>query len=295
MPERGVHRTPRRVVRADGVELCVQTFGDRAAPAVLLIAGLSSSMDWWEEGFCERLAAGPRFVIRYDHRDTGQSVTSEPGDPHYSGSDLVADAVGLLDTLRISRAHVVGISAGGGIGQHLALDHPARVASLTLISTSPLGPRQPGSRDLPPMTEELAAVFAAPPPRPDWSDRAAVIAYIVDDLRPYAGTFPFDEEASRELAGSIFDRTADIESSFTNHWVLDEGEPPRRRLDELTAPTLVLHGTEDPFFPFAHGEALADAIPGAQLVPLEGVGHEMPPRPVWDDVVAAILHHTATG
>jgi pimeloyl-ACP methyl ester carboxylesterase len=245
-------------------------------------------MDWWDDEFCERLAAGPRFVVRYDLRDTGQSVSYEPGAPQYTGSDLVADAVGLLDALEIRRAHVVGISMGGGIAQHVALDYPQRVASLTLMSTSPGGP------DLPSMSDELASSFANPPPPPDWSDRAAVIDYLVEDLRPYEGSFPFDEAGVRALVARIVDRTANIEATMTNHWILDsgEGQPVRPRLGEVRAPTLVLHGTEDPLFPIAHGEALAAEIPGARLLPLEGMGHQVPPRPLWDEVVAAILEHT---
>lgn len=274
-------------VLANGVELCVQTFGDLASPAILLIGGAASSMDWWEDEFCERLAYGPRFVIRYDLRDTGQSVSYEPGAPQYGGPDLVADAVGVLDALGVARAHVVGISMGGGIAQHLALDHADRVASLTLISTSPGGP------ELPPMSDELRARFEEPLPEPDWSDRQAVVDYLVEDLRPYAGTIPFDEEEMRALVGRIADRTVNIASSMKNHWILEGGEPVRPRLGEIRAPTLVLHGTEDPLLPYGHAEALAAEIPGARLLPLEGMGHEMPPRPVWDQVVTAILDHTA--
>jgi pimeloyl-ACP methyl ester carboxylesterase len=281
----GLHGS-RRLVRANGVELCVQAFGDPASPAILLVAGAASSMDWWEDEFCERLASGPRFVIRYDLRDTGQSVSYEPGEPQYGGPDLVRDAVGVLDVLRVARAHVVGISMGGGIAQHLALDDADRVASLTLISTSPGGP------DLPPMSDELRARFEEPLPEPDWSDRQAVVDYIVEDLRPYAGTLPFDEEEMRALAGRVVDRTINIASSMKNHWILEGGEPVRSRLGEIAAPTLVLHGTEDPLFPYGHAEALAAEIPGARLLPLEGVGHELPPRPVWDQVVAAIRNHT---
>ena len=278
-------------VRANGVDLCAETFGDSADPAILLIAGAASSMDWWEDELCERLAAGPRFVIRYDLRDTGQSVSYEPGAPQYTGRDLVADAVGLLDALGIERAHVVGMSMGGGIVQHLALDHPQRVASVTLISTSP------GGSDLPPMSDELASSFAHPPSPPDWSKRAAVIDYIVEDLCAYKGSLPFDEAGARELVARIVDRTENIEATMTNHWMLEsgDGEPTRPRLGEIRAPTLVLHGTEDPLFPIAHGEALAAEIPEARLLRLEGMGHEYPPRPLWDEVVAAILEHTAEG
>jgi pimeloyl-ACP methyl ester carboxylesterase len=283
------------MVAANGVDLCVQTFGDPATPAILLIGGAASSMDWWPEELCERLARGPRLVIRYDLRDTGQSSSYEPGAPSYGQLDLVEDAVGLLDALGITRAHLVGISMGGGIAQGLALDHADRVASMTLLSTSPGGPGGPANPDLPPMSDTLALQFAHPPPEPDWSDRAAVIDFIVEGQRPFRGSLPFDEQGLRALAATIVDRTATIASSMSNHWIIDGGEPVRPRLGEIAAPTLVLHGTEDPLFPLAHGEALAREIPGARLLPLEGVGHEVPPPPVWDQVVEAILDHTAPG
>lgn len=277
-----------RIVRANGVDLCVESFGDDRDPAVLLVMGAASSMLSWEEEFCERLASGGRFVIRYDHRDTGRSVTYSPGAPEYTGDDLVADAAGVLDALGVGRAHVVGMSMGGGIGQLLALDYPDRVSSLTLISTSPgSGP------DLPALSDELGAYFAEPPPQPDWSDRDAVIHYLVEDERVYAArSRPFDEAARRELAGRIFDRSIDLAASMTNHFVLDGGESWRERLGEIRVPTLVIHGTEDPFFPIGHARALASEIPGARLVTLEQTGHELP-RATWDVVVPAIPAHTS--
>jgi pimeloyl-ACP methyl ester carboxylesterase len=277
-----------RIVRANAVDLCLETFGDSTDPAILLIAGAGGSMLSWDEEFCERLAAGSRFVIRYDTRDTGRSVTYEPGAPEYSGGDLVGDVVGLLDALGLASAHLVGISMGGGIAQTVALDHPDRVASLTLISTS----AGPGDPDLPSMSEELRAHFASPPPEPDWSDRAAVIDYIVADARAYAGTSrPFDEAAWRDLAGRDFDRSVNLASSMTNHVLIDGGFGWRQRLGEIRIPTLVLHGTEDPLFPYEHGAALANEIPGARLLPLEQTGHELP-RAAWDVVVSAILRQS---
>jgi pimeloyl-ACP methyl ester carboxylesterase len=278
-----------RMVEVNGVELCVETFGDAGEPAVLLIMGAAASMLHWEDEFCRRLAAGGRFVIRYDHRDTGRSVTYPPGAPGYTGDDLVSDAAGVLDAVGVSRAHVVGMSMGGGIAQLLALDYPERVSSLTLISSSP------GSgADLPAMSDELHAYFVEPPPQPDWSDRDAVIEYLVEDERVYAAhSRPFDEKARRELAGRTFDRSFDLAATMTNHFVLDGGRSWRDRLGEIRVPTLVLHGTEDPFFPIGHGRALAREIPGARLVPLEQTGHEVP-RETWDIVVPAILEHTST-
>ena len=132
------------------------------------------------------------------------------------------------------------------------------------------------------MSQELAASFAEPRPEPDWSDREAVVDYIVEGLRPFSGSLPFDEEGQRALVERVVDRTINIASSMKNHWLLEDGEPVSRPLSEVTAPTLVLHGTKDPVFPYEHGEALAREIPGARLIPLEGAGHELPPRPLWN-------------
>ncbi len=280
-----------RMVRANEVELCVQAFGHAADPVILLIMGSAASMDWWEDDFCERLAAGRRFVIRYDHRDTGRSVSYQPGAPPYTLRDLAADAVGLLDAFGLARAHLVGMSMGGAIAQLVALDHPGRVASLTLIATSPAGPDDPG---LPATPEETRARFAAIA-EPAWSDRAAVTGYLVHLARVSASrSRPFDETAVRELARRVFDRTASIASSMTNHDVMDGDDRWRERLGELRAPTLVVHGTDDPVLPYGHGLALAKEIPGAHLLPLKQTGHELP-RIVWNVVVPVILCHTSPG
>ena len=138
------------MIEANGVELCTEPFGDPADPPVLLIMGIGASMLWWDEGFCGLLADGGRYVIRYDHRDVGRSITYEPGRPEYTGSDLVADAAAILDGYGIPAAHVVGVSAGGAFAQLLTLEHPERVLSLTLISTSPAVPTD---RALPAPTE----------------------------------------------------------------------------------------------------------------------------------------------
>src|SRR5947199_5575692 len=134
------------MIEANGVAICTESFGDPADAPILLVMGVGGSMLWWEEGFCRMLADGGRFVIRYDHRDTGRSVTYEPGRPGYTAADLVADAVGVLDAYGVPAAHVVGVSAGGAFAQLLALDFPGRVQSLALISTSSA---LPSGRELP--------------------------------------------------------------------------------------------------------------------------------------------------
>ncbi len=275
-----------RIVRANGVDICVQTFGDQTDPPILLIHGAAASMHAWEEEFCERLAAGSRFVIRYDHRDTGRSISYETGAPGYTFRDLVADAVGVLDALGLGSAHLVGTSMGGGIAMLAALDYPDRVASITLIGTSPGGP------DLPPMSEEFLTHISEAG-NVDWSDREAVIDHVIGMLRVLSGgSGHLDETTMRDLVGRDVDRTVNVASSQTNHFAMELGEPFHHRLGEIDAPTLVVHGTDDPVFPLGHALALEKEIPGAELLTLEQTGHELP-RAVWDVVVPAILRHTS--
>jgi pimeloyl-ACP methyl ester carboxylesterase len=277
------------LVHANGVDLCVQTFGEQTDPAVLLVMGAGASMDCWEDDFCARLAAGGRYVVRYDHRDTGRSTSYPPGAPGYTGDDLVAAPIALLDVLGLGSAHVVGMSMGGALAQVMALDHGERVASLTLIATSPAGP---GDDDLPPMTDAGRAAFEAME-EPDWSDRTAAIDYLTELSRALASpAHPFDEDAVRELFARAVDRTTNVESSMKNHHAAEGSDRWRERLGEVDVPTLVIHGADDPVFPVGHGVALAREIPGAELLVLEGTGHELPRRD-WDVVVPAILAHTS--
>ena len=276
------------MIKANGVELCTEAFGDPADPAILLVMGVGGSMLWWEEGFCRMLAEAGRFVIRYDHRDTGRSVTYEPGAPEYTGADLVADAVGVLDAYGIAAAHVVGVSAGGAFAQLLALAFPERVLSLVLISTSPA---TPGERALPAPTERFGRFLATA--EVDWSDRDSVVDYVVGYAEMLAGgERRFDEAAARELVRRDVGRANDIAAS-ENHAALPEGKVPSTPVSSIAVPTLVIHGTADPMFPLEHGRALAEEIPGARLLTLEGAGHGVD-RADWETLVRAIVDHTST-
>jgi pimeloyl-ACP methyl ester carboxylesterase len=277
------------MIEANGVELCTEPFGDPADPAILLVMGVGGSMLWWEEGFCRMLAEGGRLVIRYDHRDTGRSVTYEPGALEYTGTDLVADAVGVLDAYGIPDAHVVGVSAGGAFAQLLALAFPKRLRSLVLISTSPA---TPGERKLPPATGRYRRFLATA--EVDWSDRDSVVDYLVGYSRMLAGGERlFDEAAARELVRRDVERAHNIAAS-ENHAALPEGEIPHAPLSSIAVPTLVIHGSADPMFPLEHGQALADEIPGARLLTLEGAGHGVD-RADWETIVRTILGHTSPG
>ncbi|MEU0938184.1 alpha/beta fold hydrolase [Embleya sp. NPDC005971] len=273
-----------QLLHINGVELCVETFGDRTAPAVVLVAGSSASMLWWDADLCERIAAHGRFVVRYDHRDTGRSTTYPPGRPAYSFTDLTLDVVALLDTLGIERAHVVCQSMFGGAGLILGVDHPDRLASLTFLSCST------GADDLPPPSADLAM-----PAEPDTSDAAALAEYVIAGARACAGGSPyFDETAMRALAEHDVARTKNYASTLVNHYAIDQDGPTRGGFGDIAAPTLVVHGDHDPLLPLPHGEALCAAIPGAKLLVLAGAGHDLP-RPVWDEFVSALIRHTQGG
>jgi pimeloyl-ACP methyl ester carboxylesterase len=271
------------------VDICSETFGQRDDPAVLLIMGVMASMLWWPDEFCERLAGFGRFVIRYDNRDTGRSTGYEPGTATYTLDDMAGDAVAVLDEHGVERAHVVGMSMGGAIAQLVALAYPERVASVTAISTSSVGEQDPALPGPDPEYMEHAAAFEDL----DWSDTRALADLIVRDARQLSGTrHPFDEAAARELVTRDLERAIDP-SRLANHGNVGGHEPSAARLGEIAVPFLVIHGTADPLLPHPHGVALAEAVPGATLVTIEGGGHELHEGD-WDQILDAIAAHTAT-
>jgi pimeloyl-ACP methyl ester carboxylesterase len=277
-----------RTVHVNGVDLRLQAHGDSADPVVLLISGAATTMDMWPGPCCEQLAAGGRYVVRYDLRDTGESTTYGAGGATYTFTDLVGDVVALLDELGVERAHLAGMSMGGSIAQVVALSWPDRVETITLVATSPV---VAGERALPEMTTQDQAEFGAVP-APDWSDPDSVVDYLVGSERICAArTVPFDSEAIRATMRAVVDRSSDP-AAMENHFSLDFTEQPGWSLARIAAPTLAVHGDEDPVFPLPHGQALAAEIPGARLLVLPQVGHEVPPR-CWDDLIDALLRHTA--
>jgi pimeloyl-ACP methyl ester carboxylesterase len=288
-----------KIVKANGVEICTETFGDPKDPAILLVMGATASMLRWPTDFCERLAAGGRFVIRYDNRDTGCSVNYDPGTVPYTVEDMADDGVAVLDAYGISRAHIVGASMGGMITQQIALRHPDRVVTITPIMSTPdpsgvaaAAAGESAASPLPMPSEEFMAKAMAALTL-DWDDEDAVLQNGINMIEALTGTaHPFDEAEARDLTMNEMKRATNYRSN-QNHILAIANTPPwRTRLSEITAPTLVIHGTDDPILPFGHGEALAAEIPGAKMLRLEGSGHELP-RPEWDTVIPAILQHTA--
>lgn len=276
-----------RRIEANGVELFTESFGDASHPPVLLLMGAMASGTWWPEAFCRALAERGRHVIRYDHRDTGRSTSYGAGGAAYTVEDLADDAVGILDAYGTGSAHFVGMSLGGILAQLAALKHPARVTTLTLIASQPLGPNDP---DAPPLDERVLA-YHARAAELDWSDREAVLDYQVGAWRLLSGSrHPFDAEAIRALAAEDLARTADPLAAM-NHASLTGDEAWYGRLGEVRAPTLVIHGSEDRVIAPVYAHRMAESVPGARLVVLEGMGHELH-RADWGTLLDAIEEHT---
>lgn len=258
------------LIAANGVELWVERSGDPAGETVLLLSGSDATTLRWPASFLDALVAAGFDVVAYDHRDSGASSKIDPDAP-YLLADLASDALGLLDALGIGRAHLVGYSMGGAVAQVVALAAADRVVSLTLVATTPgLGDeRLPFAADW--FVERMSARLWEPPPRAH-HDR---LAWVVDLYRMLAGPrYAFDEAGQAALAVAELERSWYPESG---HGLAAGGSPSR--LDDLAgiaAPTLVVHGTADPVFAVAHAEALAAGIPGARLVLVDGLGHEVP-------------------
>jgi pimeloyl-ACP methyl ester carboxylesterase len=290
-----------RVSRPDGAELAVEVIGEAEHPLVLLVAGADCSMDWWRPEFCAELVALGLRVIRYDQRGTGETTLGPPGGRREGLPTALGDALAVLDAAQAVElddvapdpardAHWVAFSAGGWVAQLAALDDPDRVRSLTLVSTRPTGPGS-ADPDLPEVTDQLASTWEHPRPEPDWNDEAAAVQHLIDVDRDYAGD-DFDEVHERAIWTATVRRSPGMHRDEGGADVFDASVRWRERLESLRVPTTVLHGTADPLFPIGNGEALAREIPGARLVRLSGVGHELPPR-AWAAVVAAVAAATS--
>ena len=286
--------------QANGIEIEYETFGDRGARPLLLIMGLGAQLVLWEEEFCAGLVGRGHFVIRYDNRDVGLSTKLEqagapnvlevmqaagagrPVEAPYTLDEMADDAAGLLDTLDLDSAHVVGASMGGMIAQTLVLRHADRVRSVTSIMSSTGNPDLP-----PPKPEPLQALL-----QPRVEERESAIEQATSLQRLIGGTgFPFDVERTRRLAALSYDRSF-YPVGLTRQIAAVMASGNRKpALASVKAPTLVIHGDADPLVPLEGGQDTAQAIPGAELLVIEGMGHELPPQ-VWPRIIDAVSRHT---
>ncbi len=277
---------------ANGIRIEYETVGDPAARPLLLIGGLADQLIHWDDALCEDLARRGHYVIRFDNRDAGLSTKSEgavhaaprAGRPAYTLDDMADDTKGLLDALGIAKAHVCGASMGGIIAQIIAIRHPSRVFSLIPIySTS-------GNKDLPAPKPEVVRLLLAPAPR----ERDGYIEYTIALSRAMAGRgFAFDEAWTRMITGKAYDRSFSPEGTARQIGALMTQSDRRSALASVTAPTLVIQGTDDPLVPMEAGIEIAEAVPGARLMLVEGMGHDHPHGGAWPRIVEAIADHTS--
>jgi len=286
----GVSRIP-----ANGIEIAYETFGrDRDVPLVLVM-GFSRQMLGWHEDFCDALSRRGHFVVRFDNRDVGLSshlhdapradiqagLAGDTSSASYRLEDMAADTAGLLGALGIDSAHVVGISMGGMIAQTMAIEHAARVRSLTSIMSTT------GDPEVSQPSPEAREVLLAPPAR----TRDEVLDRAVTNTRVIGSPdFELDETEVRERAALAFDRAYDPPGLARQLLAVWASGDRTERLAGVRAPTLVIHGAKDRLIPLAAGRATAAAIPGARLEVLDDMGHDLP-RPLWPRIVELISGH----
>ena len=279
-------------VKANGIEIAYETFGDADARPLLLVMGLGAQMIVWHEEFCGALVDRGFHVIRYDNRDVGLSthlhdapaadvmaaMAGDPSSASYTLDDMADDAIGLLDELGIGSAHVVGASMGGMIAQTIAIRHADRVRSLTSIMSTPT----PGVGA--PTPEAGAALMAAPATNRDEAIERALSASKVIG----SPGFPPDVEWTAWAAGEAYDRGFDPAGVARQLVAIHASGDRRPGLRGVGVPTLVIHGADDPLVQLPGGEATAEAVPDAELLVIAGMGHSMP-RQVWPQIVDAIV------
>jgi pimeloyl-ACP methyl ester carboxylesterase len=279
------------------IELAYETFGDPSDPAVLLVMGLGTQMIAWHEDFCAELAGRGFHVIRFDNRDIGRSsalkhlpaptirqlALRSKKAAGYTLSDMAADAVGLLDHLGIERAHVVGASMGGMIAQTIAIEHPRRVLSLCSIMSN-TGSRFAGQ----PKLATYRVLLAVQP-----KDREQYIEHVLKMYRVIGSPgFDRDEDDLREMAARSYDRGRNPAGSGRQLAAIIAAGDRTDDLRTVRVPTVVIHGTKDPLVRPSGGRATAKAVPGARLVTIEGMGHDLP-RAAWPQIIDAIAENAA--
>jgi pimeloyl-ACP methyl ester carboxylesterase len=284
--------------QANGIEIEYETFGDAGDPALLLVMGFGTQLTAWDEGFCTALADRGRFVIRYDNRDVGLSthldgqlvdvgavigslMGGEAPEVPYLLSDMAADGIGLLDALGIDKAHVLGASMGGMIAQAMAIEHPARVLTLTSVMSTT------GEQEYGQSSPEAMAALLTPPP----TEREDYVHQAITTWKVWASPRYWDEDYIRARAGAGYDRCFYPEGATRQLGAIIASGSRAEGLRALRTPTLVIHGRADTLIMPSGGERTAELVPGANLLLLHDMGHDLP-EPLWPLIVDAVISHT---
>jgi pimeloyl-ACP methyl ester carboxylesterase len=280
----------------NGIEIVYETIGDPSKPPLLLVMGLGMQLIHWDRELCERIAGRGFWVIRFDNRDAGLSTQIGAPVPNvaramaglridapYLLDDMADDAFGLLDHLGIEAAHVAGASMGGMIAQTMAIRRPERVLSLTSIMST-TGERRVGRPKL-----RVWSVLTRRAPR----GKESYVEYFVRIFKLIGSKgFPVDEERLRELAAATHERGHHPAGTGRQLAAIMASGDRTERLRQLRMPVTVFHGRSDPLVPFRGGRATAEAVPGARLVAIPGMGHDLP-REVWPQLVDAVADTAA--
>jgi pimeloyl-ACP methyl ester carboxylesterase len=274
-----------KIIKTNNIELCTESFGNKDNPAILLIAGATVSMLYWDEEFCQRLADKGFYVIRYDNRDVGKSTYYETGTTPYDIVDLTDDAIAVLDGYKIKNAHFTGMSLGGLISQIASIKYPERVKTLTLMSTGPWGDSDP---TIPEMDTRILD-FHAKSGTIDWTNEDNVVEYMTEGAALMSGKKAFDKKRCEQYVRDEFNRANNYISMF-NHAALQGGEEYWNKLNEIKQPTLIIHGTDDLIWHFKHTNVLLNNIRDSKLITLEETGHELHFED-WNTIIDGIAKH----
>ncbi len=274
-----------KVIKTNDIKLYTESFGSENNPAILLVAGATVSMLYWDAEFCQQLAEKGFFVIRYDHRDVGKSMFYEPGTTPYNIVDLTSDAISILDDYNIDKAHFVGMSLGGLISQIASIKYSDRVQTLTLLATGPWGDSDPTIPEMDTRILELHEKAGTI----DWTNEDSVVGYMVEFFALMSGRKEFDKQRTEKYVRAEFNRANNYISMF-NHAAIQGGEEYWNRLNEINQPTLIIHGTDDKIWHYKNADVLLEKISGSKLITLEGTGHELHFED-WKTIIDGIENH----
>ncbi|MCA6068648.1 alpha/beta fold hydrolase [Chryseobacterium sp. RG1] len=292
-------------IQINGVDLCYEIFGENNYETIVLISGLGSQMIRWENTFCELLVEKGFKVIRFDNRDSGSTVFTpekeinfneniqeffssiKPEEIPYSLMDMAKDVIALFDYLQIEKAHFVGRSMGGIISQLLGSYFPERVLSLNIIMSTSLNPT------LPPSSSEIMTMMMKPPINPEINREGFINEKLFFAEKISGNKFKFDKNSEIKMIEEELKRSETKNGIFRQLLAMGTFQYDIEMLEKIKAPTLVIHGNQDPIFHSDCGKDIADSIPNSEFILIDGMGHSIPPE-LSEYIMEKIIRNTNT-